>query len=78
MMDRLFEAAQAYAEEVSFLETLARQEPPRAFIISPEKMPPAKFITRDKEKINRTIDMGYRTVEALESSIRNFMNGQLS
>jgi len=78
MMDRLFEAAQAYAEEVSFLEALARQEPPRAFIIAPERMPPAQFITRDKEKINRTIDMGYRTVEALESSIRNFMNGQLT
>jgi len=73
MMERLFEAAQAYADEVSFLETLARQKPPRACVISPERMPPVKFITRDKTNINRTIDMGYGTVEALEGPIRDFM-----
>lgn len=78
MMDRLFEAAQAYAEEVSFLETLAGQEPPSAYIISPERMPPVKFISRDKTKINRTIDMGYRTVETLEGPIRDFMTGPVT
>lgn len=73
MMEKICEAAQAYAEEVAFLQDLARKIPPRALIIAPERIPPVKFITRDRAKINRTIDMGYRTVEALESTIRDFM-----
>jgi hypothetical protein len=36
-------------------------------------MPPAKFITRDREKINRTIDLGYRTVLKLKDRIRRFL-----
>jgi len=75
MIERLFEAAQIYADEVNYLEMLTQQTPPRSLIISPDRMPPAKFITRDRTKINRTIDMGYRAVEAIEHAIRDFMAG---
>ena len=73
MIEKLREAARAYAREVSFLKDLARQDPPRALIIAPERMPPVKFISRDKAKINRTIDMGYRAVEGMEGPIRKFL-----
>ena len=73
MLERLWEAAQAYGEEVSLLEKLACENPPRAFIISPDRMPPAKFITRDRKKINRTIDMGYRKAMALMPEINDFL-----
>jgi len=36
-------------------------------------MPPAPFITRDKSKINRTIDMGYRAVERRRGDILEFL-----
>jgi len=75
MVDKLFDAAQAYGDEVSFLEVLAEKNPPRACIISPARMPPAKFITRDHKKINQTINMGYRAVEDMETKIRHFMAG---
>jgi predicted patatin/cPLA2 family phospholipase len=78
MIDRICHAAQAYAAEVSFLEERAQMDPPMALIIAPERMPPVKFITRDRAKINRTIDMGYRTVETLESRIRDFMTVKTS
>jgi len=79
MLEKLWEAAEAYKEEVLRLEKLSAMKPPRALIISPEKMPPAAFITRDGGKINRTIDQGYRMVQGREKEIRNFlktMNGQ--
>ncbi|MBW1781879.1 MAG: hypothetical protein JRL30_14200 [Deltaproteobacteria bacterium] len=78
MMDKLCEAAHAYREEVSFLEALTRQRPPRAYIISPERMPPVKFISRDRTKINRTIDLGYKTVEAAENQLRHFIAGSVN
>jgi len=74
MIEKLCEAARAYTEEVSFLKELARQDPPGALIIAPERMPPVKFISRDKARINRTIDMGYRTVEEMEGPIREFLD----
>ena len=73
MLDKLWEAAQAYGEEVSRLEKLAEQSPPRAFIITPDRMPPAKFITRDRAKINRTIDMGYRKASQMMEVIQSFV-----
>jgi predicted patatin/cPLA2 family phospholipase len=76
MIGKLCEAARAYTEEISYLQGLTAQDPPGALIISPERMPPVKFITRDRAKINQTIDMGYRAVEALEGPIRDFMTGQ--
>jgi hypothetical protein len=76
MLEKLWEAAHAYNEQVSFLEHLAREEPPGALIISPDKMPPAKMITRDRKKINQTINLGYAKVEKLESEINHFLKGE--
>jgi predicted patatin/cPLA2 family phospholipase len=73
MLEKQYESADAYNEQVSHLRELADEEPPRGFIVCPEKMPPAKLITRDRRKINRTIDLGYRQVEKLENQIRRFM-----
>jgi len=36
-------------------------------------MPPVKFVTLDRKKINRTIDLGYEKVEELEDNIRRFL-----
>ena len=76
MLEKLWEAAQAYQADVLALEQLAAQDPPRAFLICPETMPPAGFITRDRRKINRSIDLGYEKVEALEDQIRSFLRGR--
>ena len=73
MLEKLWEAAETYKEEVFHLERLAAMNPPRALIISPDKMPPALFITRDKKKINRTIDMGYKMVQRREREIMDFL-----
>jgi len=73
MMEKLWEAAQAYNEQVLFLERLARYEPPRAFIISPDEMLPARLITRDRKKINRTVDLGYQKVQKIEHHLRDFL-----
>jgi len=72
MMEALWEAVQAYGEEVSRLEKLARFSPPRALILAPDRTPPARFITRDKRKVNRTIDMGYRKAVERMEEIRSF------
>jgi predicted patatin/cPLA2 family phospholipase len=74
MLERLWEAAQTYNEQVSLLESMAQKEPPEAFILCPESMPPAKFITRDKNKINRTIDLGYKKATNQVEEIRSFLN----
>jgi len=76
MLERLWDAAQAYNDQVGHLERLVREKPARAFIICPERMPPAKFITRDRKKINGTIDLGYRKVEEMEPKIRGFLSAE--
>jgi len=73
MLDKLWEAAQSYGEEVSRLEKLAEESPSRALLITPDRMPPAKFITRDRAKINRTVDMGYRKAARMIEVIRSFV-----
>lgn len=73
MLEKLREAGRAYEQAVLQLEHLARQEPARALILCPDKMPPAKFITRDRNKINRTIDLGYRTILRLKDRIKRFL-----
>lgn len=73
ILDRLWESGQVYNEEASSLEHLAEETPPKAFIICPDKMPPAKFITRDRRKINRTIDLGYKKVEDFKDEIGQFL-----
>ena len=72
MLDRLWEAAQSYGQEVAQMETMAEESPHRALIIAPEKTPPAKFITRDRRKINRTINMGYRQALAMITERSSF------
>jgi len=62
MLEKLWDASQAYNAQVSLLERLAQEKPARALIICPDKMPPVKFITRDKKKINHTIGLGYKKV----------------
>jgi len=74
MLEKLWEAAQAYNDQISLLEKMAGADPPRAFIIAPDRMPPARFITRDHRKINRTIDMGYRKAKALERDLVRFFD----
>lgn len=78
MLEKLWEAAQAYNEQVSLLESMAKKEPPQAFILCPDSMPPAKFITRDKNKINRTIDLGYKRATGQMEEIRSFLNLSVS
>ena len=73
MIERLWAAAHLYNEQVALLEALAGENPPRALIICPDRMPPARFITRDKKKINRTIDMGYKKAEELMDKIMAFV-----
>ncbi|MFP4088064.1 MAG: patatin-like phospholipase family protein [Desulfobacteraceae bacterium] len=75
MPERLWEAAQAYNDQVALLEQLTRARPPRAFIIAPDRMPPARFITRDRKKINQTIDMGYKKAKAVEGELIRFLDG---
>lgn len=74
ILGKLSEGAYVYDKEKSLLKQLAEREPPRAFIIYPDIMPPARFITRDRKKINRTIDLGYNKAETLENEIRMFLN----
>ena len=73
MLERLWEAAQLYNEQVSLLESMAAKKPPEAFILCPDRMPPARFITRDKKKINRTIDMGYQKTADKIDEIKIFL-----
>jgi predicted patatin/cPLA2 family phospholipase len=74
ILGNLWQSAYVYDKEKSLLKQLAEREPPRAFIIYPDIIPPAKFITRDRKKINRTIDLGYNKAETLEDEIRMFLN----
>jgi predicted patatin/cPLA2 family phospholipase len=73
MLEKLWEAAQIYNTQVFQLEQMAQENPPRALIVCPDKMPPVKFVTLDHKKINRTIDLGYSKVEELEDQIGSFL-----
>jgi predicted patatin/cPLA2 family phospholipase len=75
MLEKLWESAQVYHEQVSLLEGMAQKKPPEAFVLCPDRMPPARFITRDKRKINRTIDMGYREAMKQIDEIMRFLDG---
>ncbi len=72
MEEKLALAERHYQEHVAFLEQEARGDPPRAVVIHPENPTPAGFLTRNARKLNRTIDLGYRQVETLESEIARF------
>jgi predicted patatin/cPLA2 family phospholipase len=75
ILDKLEEAARIYNEHVMCLEEMAREDSPRVLINAPDKMPPAKLVTRNHKKINLTVDMGYRKVEELDPEIRAFLSG---
>jgi predicted patatin/cPLA2 family phospholipase len=77
MLERQRESARLYNEQVDMLEELARQQPPRALIVSPDTMPPATLITRDRKKINQAIDLGYEKIEELEDQIRGFLEQKI-
>jgi len=63
-----------YAEQVALLEGYGRLEPPAAFIIKPEKMPAADFVTRNGNKVNLTIDAGYRSVKSMHDQLTAFLS----
>ena len=73
VLEKLWEAAQIYNAQISLLEQMAQEKPPRALIICPDKMPPVKFVTLDNRKINRTIDLGYSKVEEYADRIESFL-----
>jgi predicted patatin/cPLA2 family phospholipase len=73
MLKKQRESSKSYNEQVALLEDLGAEQPPRAFIVAPDEMPPATLITRDPEKINRSIDLGYKKIEELEDQIRAFL-----
>jgi predicted patatin/cPLA2 family phospholipase len=58
MLRKIWEAGQACNDQVLFLEELSRNDPPEALVIAPDTVLPARMITRDKRKINRTVDLG--------------------
>lgn len=74
VLKKLRETSQVYEKEKSLLKQLAGKDPPQALIISPKEMPPARFITRNRKKINQTIDLGYKKTQDLENRIRSFLN----
>jgi predicted patatin/cPLA2 family phospholipase len=69
----LNKSTKVYAEQVALLEEYGRLQPPAAFIIKPEKMPAADFVTRNGNKVNLTIDAGYRSVETLHEKLATFL-----
>ncbi|MGA9535782.1 MAG: patatin-like phospholipase family protein [Desulfobacterales bacterium] len=69
----LKKSTHVYAEQVALLEEYGRLHPPAALIIRPEKMPAADFVTRNGDKVNLTIDAGYRRVETLHEKLATFL-----
>lgn len=76
ILKRLKETGHVYEKERSLLKQLTEKDSPQAFIISPDKMPPARFITRSRQKINQTVDLGYKKAQELEEKIRLFLNSK--
>jgi predicted patatin/cPLA2 family phospholipase len=69
----LKKSTNVYAEQVALLEEYERRQPPAALIIKPEKMPAADFVTRNGDKVNQSIDAGYRGVENLREKRATFL-----
>jgi predicted patatin/cPLA2 family phospholipase len=74
VMERLSEAACHYNEKVSQLSRIPFEGSAQTFIIAPDRMPPAPLITRDPDKINKTVNLGYGKVIELESPLRRFLD----
>jgi predicted patatin/cPLA2 family phospholipase len=73
MLNTIAGAKKAHSKQVSLLLKSNKTNPFSAFIISPDKMPPAKSITRNGDKINQTLDLGYEKVEKLSSRLGKFL-----
>ncbi|MCF8038851.1 MAG: hypothetical protein K9K79_06000 [Desulfohalobiaceae bacterium] len=77
MFEQLQETEQNYAQTVRMLQAQCEQQPDRVKIIAPENRLPVRFISRNKKRINRTIDIGYEQVREQEDEIREFLQGQI-
>lgn len=75
IMEKLHDAGRAYKDQVDYLADLAARSQTESLIIAPDTMPPARLVTRNRRKVNQTIDMGYRKVEDMEDRIRQFFGG---
>jgi predicted patatin/cPLA2 family phospholipase len=73
MLNTIAKAEKAYSQGVSSLLKLAADNPFRVFIICPDTMPPAKSVTRNADKINQTLDLGYRKVETFYRPLGRFL-----
>lgn len=69
----LKKSTKVYADQVALIEEYRGLKPPAAFIIKPEKMPAADFVTPNRDKVNLTIDTGYRSVENLNDQLATFL-----
>lgn len=78
VLERLEQSAKVYAHEMKIVKALSRPPDPVAFVICPEQEIPMRFITRDRAKINRAINLGYRRVLALEKPLRAFLGAHPS
>jgi predicted patatin/cPLA2 family phospholipase len=74
----LKKSTKVYTDQVALIEEYRGLEPPAAFIIKPEKMPAADFVTRNRDKVNLTIDTGYRSVENLKDQLATFLAPELA
>jgi len=74
MLTTIADAEKAYSKKVSSLLKTDSADRLRAFVIFPDKMPPAKSITRNGDKINRTLDLGYEKIEKLQARLGRFLD----
>lgn len=74
ILRRLNETGQIYRKEKSLLKQYSEKDLPSVLIVCPDKMPPARFITRDRKKINQTIDLGYKKAQDRMSKIHSFLS----
>jgi predicted patatin/cPLA2 family phospholipase len=74
MTQCLNKSTKVYAEQVALLEEYRGLEPTAAFIVKPEKMPAVDFVTRNGNKVNLTIDAGYRSVKSMHDQLTAFLS----
>jgi len=73
MLTTIADVEKAYSKQVSSLLKSGSADPLRAFVIFPDRMPPPKSITRNGDKINRTLDLGYEKIEKLQARLGRFL-----
>jgi predicted patatin/cPLA2 family phospholipase len=75
ILNTLLDSAKRYNEQTARLAFMSHGSDPKAMVLCPERLPPAGFITRDRRKINRTIDQGYRSTMKQAEAIQRFVSG---